>query len=130
MTAFSSLVGEGKVLVTRTFSFCHSVFYFIIKRIFISATLILICHLEMLSIWSCPKFCHLVKGLTFLKQALDFACLQYESSKTKTRWEKEKLLIMSNFSFSYSVFYPFGELSAVFIECEIVICKLFEFGRV
>ena len=25
-------------------------------------------------------------------------------------WEKKKLLIMSNFSFSHSVFYPFGEL--------------------
>ena len=23
-------------------------------------------------------------------------------------WEKEKLLVMSNFSFSHSVFYPFG----------------------
>ena len=26
----------------------------------------------------------------------------------KTQWEKEKLLIMSNFSFSHSVFYPSG----------------------
>ena len=26
----------------------------------------------------------------------------------KTLWEKEKLLVMSNFSFSHSVFYPFG----------------------
>ena len=30
---------------------------------------------------------------------------------------------MSNFSFSHSVFYPFGELSAIFIKFEIVICK-------
>ena len=29
----------------------------------------------------------------------------------KTQWEKEKLLLMSNFSFSHSVFYPFEELS-------------------
>ena len=40
-------------------------------------------------------------------------CLQYKS------WnhcgKKEKLLVMSNFSFSHSVFYPFGELSAIFI---------------
>ena len=30
--------------------------------------------------------------------------------------EKEKLLIMSNFSFSHSFFYLFEELSAIFIE--------------
>ena len=31
----------------------------------------------------------------------------------------------SNFSFSHSVFYLFGELSAIFLEVEIVVCKLF-----
>ena len=48
----------------------------------------------------------------------------------KTMWEKEKLLIMSNFSFSHIVFYPFEELSAIFIKLRIVVCKLFQFGRV
>ena len=48
----------------------------------------------------------------------------------KTLWEKEKLLVTSNFSFSHSVFYPFGELSTIFIKFEIVVCKLFQFGRV
>ena len=48
----------------------------------------------------------------------------------KTLWEKEKLLIMSNFSFSHSVFYPFRELSAIDIKFEIVVCKLYQFGRV
>ena len=33
---------------------------------------------------------------------------------SKTPWEKEKLLVTSNFSFSHSVFYPFGKLSAIF----------------
>ena len=47
----------------------------------------------------------------------------------KTLWEKEKLLVASNFSFSHSVFSPFGELSAIFITFEIVVCKLFEFGK-
>ena len=37
---------------------------------------------------------------------------------------------MSNFSFSCSVFYPFGKLSTVFIEFKIVVCKIFQFGRV
>ena len=41
--------------------------------------------------------------------------------------KKEKLLIMSNFSVSYSVFYPFWEFSAIFVKFEIVICKLFSF---
>ena len=36
---------------------------------------------------------------------------------------------MSNFSFSHSVLYPFLELSAIFIKIEIVVCKLFQFGR-
>ena len=44
--------------------------------------------------------------------------------------KKEKLLVTSNFSFSHSVFYPFGELSAIFINLEIVVCKFIQFGRV
>ena len=52
------------------------------------------------------------------------------SSLLKTLWEKEKLLVTSNFSFSYSVFYRCGELSAIFIKLKIVICKPFQFGRV
>ena len=41
------------------------------------------------------------------------------TSFLKTLWEKEKLLMMSNFSFSHSVFYPFGELSAIFIKLKL-----------
>ena len=52
------------------------------------------------------------------------------TSLLKTLWEKEKLLIMSNFSFSHSVFYSFRGLPAIFIRFEIVVCKLFQFGRV
>ena len=43
---------------------------------------------------------------------------------------KGELLATSNFSFSHSVFYPFGELSAIFIKFEIFFCKLFQFGKV
>ena len=46
-------------------------------------------------------------------------------SLLKTLWEKEKLLVSSNFSFSRSVFYLFGELSVIFMKLEIVVCKLF-----
>ena len=52
------------------------------------------------------------------------------SSLLKTLWEKEKLLVTSNFSFSHNVFYLFGELSAMFIKFKIVICKVFHFGPV
>ena len=41
-------------------------------------------------------------------------------------WEKEKLLVRSNFSFSHGVFHPFGKLSAIFIKFEIVVCRLFQ----
>ena len=33
----------------------------------------------------------------------------------KTLWEKEKLLVTSNFAISHSVFYPFEKLFAIFI---------------
>ena len=52
------------------------------------------------------------------------------TSLLKTLWEKEKLLVTSNFSFSHSVFYPFEELSAIFIKLWIVVCKHFQFRRV
>ena len=48
----------------------------------------------------------------------------------KTLWEKEKLLVTSNLPFSHSVFNPFEDLSSIFIKFEIVVCKLFQFGRV
>ena len=43
----------------------------------------------------------------------------------KTPLEKEKLLIISNFSLSPSVFYPSRELSTIFTKFEIVFCKHF-----
>ena len=49
------------------------------------------------------------------------------TSLLKTLWEKEKLLMKSNFSFSRSVFYPLGKLSAIFVKSEIVVYKLFQF---
>ena len=52
------------------------------------------------------------------------------TSLLKTQQEKKKLLLTSNFSLSYSVFYPFQKLFAIFIKFEIVVCKLSQFGRV
>ena len=51
-------------------------------------------------------------------------------SPLKTLWEKEKLLVTSNFSFSHSVVYLLGELPAIFIKFEIVVCRLFQFESV
>ena len=45
----------------------------------------------------------------------------------KKHWEKD---VTSNLSFSHSVFYLFGELSAIFIKSDVVVCKPFQFGRV
>ena len=44
--------------------------------------------------------------------------------------EKEKLLVTSNFSFTHSVFYPFRELSDIFIKFKIVVCRPFQFRLV
>ena len=45
------------------------------------------------------------------------------TSLLKTLWEKEKLLVTSNFSFCHSVFNPFGEISAISIKFEIVVSQ-------
>ena len=63
-------------------------------------------------------------NLTLSQTNPDFTCLLYKS--LKTLWEKKKMLVMSNFFLSHSVFYPFREVSAIFIESNLVICKLFQ----
>ena len=88
----------------------------------------------MLQIWTSLNFSHMVKSYMTenIEKAEDKPWFLHVcgTSLLKTLWEKEKLLVTSNFSFSHSVFYPFGELSAIFIKFEIVVCKLFQFGRV
>ena len=54
----------------------------------------------------------------------------WSTNHLKTLWEKEKLLVTSNFSFSHIVFYPFWQISAISIEFKIVVCKDFDFGTV
>ena len=46
---------------------------------------------------------------------------------SKTLWEKEKLLVMSNFSFYHSVFYHFGELSAISLNLKLLSANSFSF---
>ena len=54
----------------------------------------------------------------------------WETSLLKTLWEKKKLFVTSNFSFTHSVFYQFRELSAISIKFEIVVCSPFQCGTV
>ena len=65
--------------------------------------------------------------LTLFKTSPDFYMQQYKSFENTVG--KFKLLV-TNFSFSNSVFYLFGELSANFIKFETVVCILFQFGIV
>ena len=54
-------------------------------------------------------------------------CLLYESfENTVGKGE----IARNEQTFSHSVFYPFEELSSIFIKFKTVVCKLFQFGRV
>ena len=43
---------------------------------------------------------------------------------------KGEIANSDHFIFSHSVFYPFRELSAMFVTFKIVVYKVFQFGRV
>ena len=101
------------------------------------------CRRQTLSVWTslkvvlCERFFFFFFGVVKSCQLFDnpfphndtFWC-PWETSLLKTLWEKEKLLVTSNNSFSHGVFYPFGYFSAIFVKFEIVVCKLFQFERV
>ena len=71
---------------------------------------------------------HIFPLLTLSQQALVFTHLQYKSFENTVG--KGAIARYEQFFFSQSVFYPFGELSAIFIQLKIVICKLSQFWRV
>ena len=120
-------MGKGENAGNQHFLLFPQYFLPIPKRIYVPKLHVLF-RLQMLSVLTSLKMICLVKSEPFPKQALVF--MRLGTSLLKTLWEKEKLLVTGNFFFSLSVFYPFGELSAVFIKFEIVVCKLFQFGRV
>ena len=86
----------------------------------------LFCRLQILSVCFSLKLCCWINPFPnkpwFLR-----VCV---TSLLKTLWETEKLHVTSNFSFCHIVFYPFLELSAIFIKFKIVFCKHFQFGAV
>ena len=98
---------KEKLLVTSNFSFFHIVF----KRV---------------ALLTCKNQKGLKICINAFPNKLRILCV-CSTSLLKTLWKKEKLLITSKFSFSHRVFYPFGKLSAIFINFEIVACKLFQF---
>ena len=99
------------------------------------------------------KTCFIVV-ISFHKQALVFSCLQnksFENTVGKREIARYKpflhsvfyafvelsaILIqpmleeskMNNFSYFPQCFYPFGEISFIFVEFEIVVCNVFQFG--
>ena len=60
---------------------------------------------------------------SFPKQALVFMCLQHTSFENTVG--KGEIVCKEQFLLSHSVFYLFGELFAISIKFEIVVCKLF-----
>ena len=68
------------------------------------------------------------KGLTHFHTVMPFDAPGKQAFSKD--WEKEKLLITSNFSFTHSVFYPFRELLAIFIKFKIIVCRPFQFRPV
>ena len=136
------------MLVTSIFSFSHNVFYPVKENVIILSTSkvtsandfifylskILCCGKELTQNDMNPcvsifvlKTLHCVFNPFPNKPWFLRVC---STRLLKTLREKEKLLVTSNFSFSHSVFYLFGEHSATFIKFENVVCKVFDFGRV
>ena len=74
-----------------------------------------------------PRILSEIKNLSLLNLSQKWVASRQVFWK---HWEKEKLLMKSSFSFSPTVFYPFGKPSALFIKLDIVVCKLFQFGSV
>ena len=69
---------KGEIAPNRQFLLFSQCFLFYLALIFrLKSTLK--CCLQFVSIWTSLKFCHLVMGLPFPKQALVFICLQYKS---------------------------------------------------
>ena len=118
---FENIVGKGEN--ASIFSFSYNVSAVSKTKIVILATFF--CHLQMLKNLNQSRITFFGRGNPFPNKP--WFLRVSNTSLLKTLTEKEKLLVTSNFSFSLSVFFPFGEFFAIFIHFEIVICKLFQF---
>ena len=109
------LVYQHFLLVLQCFQPCQIIFHHFHHIWFVI--------MEKLSIHTCQSFVNPFPNKPWFSRVCSTSLL-------KTLWEKEKLLVKSNFTFFHSVFYPSEKLSSSFINSEIVICKLFQFERV
>ena len=66
--------------------------------------------------------------LTLSQTSPGFTCLRYNSFESTVG--KGEIARNEQFLLFPQCFKPFGELSAIFIESEIVVCRCFQFGRV
>ena len=121
---------KKKLLVMSNFFFSHSVFlpFRELSTIFIKPNIV-VCKLFQFGMEE-SKICCMGKGKVNPFPNKPWFLHVYTRSHLKNTGGKEKLLITSDSPFSHSVFYLLGELSAIFIRFEIVVNKLFEFGRV
>ena len=129
-TSIENIAAKGVgITITQPVLFSHNVFFPFRAKFppFISCFVICKCFQKKswknCSLWSAQRHLNPFPNKPWFIPVCN-------TSRLKTLWEKEKLLVKSNFSFSPSVFYPFWELSAIFIKFEIVVCKLSQFGRV
>ena len=67
--------------------------------------------------------------MTFPKQALVFTCMKYMSFEN-TVWKGEIAHDEQFLLFPQCFLSIFENFSAIFLKFEIVVCQLFEFGRV
>ena len=121
------------MLVSNNVFFFHNVFYSFTSKFYNISHSFSFVVCKMLTVWASLCFCRLerssrYKGLTLYRRSFGFYASA--SASVKTPCEKEKLLVTSNFPFFHSYFSPFGELFAIFIKFEIVVCKFFQCGRV
>ena len=146
------------MLVTSIFSFSHNIFYLSHNKLQFLIKLTYFVVYEGFQLTLVQKFCYFLKTyvqVTYYE--IDITLLHFvdfiywinltpflnnpwflrvcSTSLLKTLWEKEKLLITSNFSIFHSGSYPFGKHSPIFIKFEIaenwrMFSRLCHFGRV
>ena len=106
----SSYVGKGEIAPNEQFLLCQQWFQ-PFWTTFSHFRQIQNCHLQIFSVWKCLKFFVFERVNPFPNKPWFLRVCN--ASLLKTLRKKEKLLVTSNLSFSYSVFDLFRELSAI-----------------
>ena len=121
---------KQKLLVTSIFSFSLDVFHPIKEKFYHFGHLLsVIC--KIIFKLDKSKICCLVRVRSinsFPNKPWFITCLQYMSFENTVG--KGEIAYNEQFLLFPTVFYLFEELSAIFNKTEIVICELFQFGRV